>query len=235
MKFFGKVKERISRNRLGKKFLEQYGFKTLVFALMSLIISVAFAVFNAVLAVLAQSVWYGALAAYYIMLILFRSGVIISDRACRKRIVDERRLLTAQNKIHLASGVFLVITEVAMAAAVAQMVMHTPPVKAGEITAIANAAYAFFKIAAAIVNLVKAKKFADPVSQSLRCLNFADACMSMASLTVVLLTTFENGDDARFLLTMKACVGGAVCVLVMALATYMILTSAKQLRVNINE
>lgn len=235
MKFNDKIIERISRNRLGEMFLEQYGFKTLVFALISLVISVAFAVFNGVIAVLTRSVWYGALAAYYIMLILFRSGVILADRVCRRRTEDEQRLFAAQNKIHLASGAFLVITEVAMAAAVAQMVMNTPPVKAGEITAITNAAYAFFKITTAVINLVKAKKYADPVSQSLRCLNFADACMSMTSLTVVLLTTFGENDEGGFLLTMKACVGGAVCAIVFALATYMIITSAKKLRKDIDE
>lgn len=235
MKLKEKVKERISRNRFGKMFLEHYGFKTLVFAFLSLFISVAFAVFNGVIGVLERSLWYGALAAYYITLVLFRSGVIIADRVCNKRLGDGEKLLTAQNRIHLASGAFLVVTEIAMAAAVTQMVMFEVPVDKGEIMAITNAAYAFTKITMAILNLVKAKKFADPVSQSLRCLNFADACMSMVSLTVVLLTTFQDGDGETFMLTMKACVGFAACALVLALATYMIITSVKKLRNNSDE
>ncbi|MCM1546721.1 MAG: hypothetical protein NC033_06800 [Clostridiales bacterium] len=231
MKIFGKFKERIKRNRPDKTFSERYGFKTLVLAVVSLVISVAFAVFNGVIGVLERSVWYGALAAYYIMLILFRGGVIAALRACKKRYEgDGDKLALSQHKIHLASGAFLVITEVAMATAVAQMVMSAPPASSGEIMAIATAAYTFFKITTAIINLVKAKKYADPVSQSLRCLSFADACMSMVSLTVVLLTTFGGGDDDGFLLTMKACVGFAACAVVLALATVMIITSAKKLR-----
>ncbi|MCM1439057.1 MAG: hypothetical protein NC131_07575 [Roseburia sp.] len=204
--------------------------KTVALALIALIISVAFAVFNGVIAVLERSVWYGALSAYYITLIFFRGGVIIADRVCRKKF--EGAVFSAvQNKIHLASGAFLVITEGAMAVAVTQMVMYAPPVAMGEILAIANAAYAFFKITTAIINLVKAKKFADPVSQSLRCLNFADACMSMVSLTVVLLTTFgQGGETGGGFIALKACVGFAACALVLALATYMIVASAKKLR-----
>ena len=180
--------------------------------------------------------WYGALAAYYITLILFRGGVITADRICGKRLKDEEQELSyARQKIRLASGAFLVITEGAMAVAVTQMVMFTPPVESGEIMAISTAAYAFFKITMAIINLVKSKRYADPVSQSLRCLNFADACMSMASLTVVLLTTFGKDDSESFLLWMKACVGFAVCAVVLALATVMIITSAKKLRKNSDE
>lgn len=235
MKFIDKVKDRISRNRLGKAFLEEYGFRTLLFAFLSLIFSVAFAVFNGVFAVLEHSVWYGSLAAYYVMLILFRSGIMIADRACKKRLSDCDKLLTAQNKIHLASGAFLVVTEIAMAAAITQMVIFTPIVNRGKIMAIANAVYAFTKITTAVFNLIKAKRFADPVSQSLRCLNFADACMSMVSLTVVLLTTFGESNEDSFLLAMKACVGFAACVIILALATYIIITSAKKLRNTDNE
>lgn len=231
MKVIDGVKKCISRSRLGKMFLEHYGFKTLVLAGVSLVISVAFAVFNGVIAVLESSLWYGALAAYYIMLILFRGGVIIAERVCGKKLSeDEEKYLTAQHKIHLASGAFLVITEIAMGVAVTEMVMYAPPVKSGEIMAITTAAYTFYKITMAIINLVKAKRHADPVSQSLRCLNFADACMSMVSLTVVLLTTFQDGDGESFLLWMKASVGFAACAVVLGLATFMIVTSAKKLR-----
>lgn len=216
-------------------FLEQYGFKTFVVALLSLIVSVAFALFNGVIGILEKSAWYGTLAAYYITLIIFRSGVIVVDRVCKNRNYGGDRLLHAQNKIHLASGAFLVVTEIAMAAAITQMVIFPTPVNRGEILAIATAAYAFTKITMAIYNLFKAKKFADPVSQSLRCLSFADACMSMVSLTVVLLVTFTEEPDENFMIPMKAGVGFAACAIVLALATYMIITSAKKLRKNEDE
>lgn len=231
MKIVRSIKERVRSTRYGKMFLEQYGFKTVVFAVLSLIISVAFAVYNGVIGIIARSVWYGALSAYYISLVLFRGGVLIAARKCGKSGDGDARLVSIrQNKIHLASGAFLVIIAIAMGVAVTQMVMFSPPVVSGTITAITNAAYAFYKITMAIINMVKAKKYADPVSQSLRCLNFADACMSMVSLTVVLLATFGGEDDETFMLPMKACVGFAACVLVLALASRMIIISAKRLR-----
>ena len=224
-----KLTDRIKNTKLGKLFLEQYGFKTLVLAFLSLIISIVFAVFNAVFGVLERSVWYGALAAYYVTLILFRSGVIIAERVCSKRAEGDK-LLNAQNRIYLASGAFLVVTEIAMAAAVTQMIIYGTPIARGEILAIATAAYAFTKISLAIYNLVKAKKYADPVSRSLRCLNFADACMSMVSLTVVLLTTFGREQEEEMTIYLKAFSGFAACALVLALATYMIISASKKLK-----
>ena len=221
-----KFTERLKNTKFGKTFLEEYDFKTLVLAILSLIMSIVFAVFNGVIGVLERSVWYGALAAYYVTLILFRSGVIVADRLCRRR---SGNLLTAQNRIYLASGAFLVITEIAMAAAVTQMIIFGTPIKRGEILAIATAVYAFTKITLAIYNLVKAKKYADPVSRSLRCLNFADACMSMVSLTVVLLTTFGNEqEEGTMMIYLKAVSGFLACALVLALASYMIITAAKK-------
>ena len=222
-----KLTEKVKNTRFGKMFLEQYSFKTLVVALISLIFSIVFAVFNGVFGVLEKSVWYGALAAYYVTLIIFRVGVITADRLCRRRGVG---LLTAQTKIYLASGAFLVITEIAMAAAVTQMIIYGTPVARGEIMAIATAAYAFTKISLAIFNLVKAKKYADPVSRSLRCLSFADACMSMVSLTVVLLATFGQEQEAETMMYLKATAGFAACAAVLALATCMIITAVKKLK-----
>lgn len=234
MKAVDKIKERIARNRYGKAFLEQYGFKTTVLAFVSLIISFAFAVMNGVFGILESSLWYGALAGYYILLIIFRSSVIIADARCRRKYLQETaKYVSAQNVIRLASGAFLVIVEIAMAAAVTQMVLADRPVKSGEIMAISTAAYAFYKFTMAVINLVKAKRHGDPVAQSLRILNFADACMSMASLTVLMLATFGEGegqDTSSFELITKACVGFAACAVVLAAAAVMIAVSAKKLR-----
>lgn len=67
-----------------------------------------------------------------------------------------------------------------MAAAVTETVLSRRAADFDEITAIANAAYTFYKMTMAIVNLVRAKRFSDPVVQALRNVNFADACMAIA-------------------------------------------------------
>ncbi|MCM1295428.1 MAG: hypothetical protein NC311_07780 [Muribaculaceae bacterium] len=208
MKFTQKLREKIMSTKWGKRFFEEYEFKTFVLSLISLIITVAFVVMNCVSAVLYSSVWYASVAGYYGALIAFRAGVLIADRKCRKRFCgDEESLRRAQNNIYLASGAFLIIVQIAMCGAVSTLIIYNRPQSGGQIMAIANAAYAFWKITTAIINLVRAKKHGDLTAQSLRNLNFADACMSIVSLTVLLLSVFGENDDALFLMTMKCGVG----------------------------
>lgn len=215
-----------------RKYLDwEYGSKTTVFALISLCVNVAFAVMNCVLAVRERALWYGALTAYYALLILFRAATVSAAQYGKRRYGSEGEDYEAmQNKLYLACGAFLVLIELAMCAAVTQMVLSKKQVRGGQIYAIATAAYAFFKITMAVYHLVKAKKYADPVSQSLRNLNFADACMSMVSLTVLMLSVFDEGESGSFPVTVKASVGFAACAIVSAVAIAMIVKSLKKIR-----
>ena len=88
----------------------------------------------------------------------------------------------------------------------------------------------FYKLVAAIVNLVRAKKSGDYVVQSLRNLNFVDACMSMVSLTVLMLGVFDETGDESFLLPMKAGVGFAACFITLPIAVTMILKTSFALK-----
>lgn len=87
----------------------------------------------------------------------------------------------------------------------------------------------------AIYNLLKARRFNDPVVQALRNVNFADACMSVASLTVAMLSTFGDFGGARIF---EAVVGFAACAAIMVMAIRMIVLGAvfmKRMRKHTNE
>lgn len=208
--------------------MQSYGNKTVFFALVSLVANLAFAVMNGVTAAMYSSLWYGALAGYYTILIVFRSGVIIAQTVCRKKYSDnEYYREKADVKIYLGSGAFLVVLEIAMAVAVVQMVMTPKPAPTGQIVAIATAAYTFYTMTMAIINLVKARKTNDYVTQTLRNINLATACMAMLSLTVSLIATFGVDDD---MFEVKVVAGVAVCAVTLALATYMIVKASKRLK-----
>lgn len=94
--------------------------------------------------------------------------------------------------------------------------------------AITNAAYTFYKMTMAIYNLIKARKFNDPTVQALRNINFADACMALVSLTVILLSTFGEPDADSGLIILKALVGFAACAVIIAMAIRMVVVGHKQ-------
>lgn len=220
-------KKCLGRYKFTAKIMDNYGFKTAVFSLCSFAFTVAFATMNLVSAIRYRLVWYAAIAAYYFILLVFRGGIIFADRKYRKELGENtEKYGRVKWKIYLAGGAVLVVLEFAMAVAVTQTVLSRRPMHKGEIMTIANAAYTFYKMTMAVYNLLKARKFRDPVVQALRNINFADACMSIVSLTVLMLSTFGDPDGMMFI---KAGTGFAACATIIAMASVMIVSAYKKL------
>lgn len=231
-----RAKERMKRHRLFEKVFENYDFNTLFFAGLSLVVNVAYAVMNAVSAFKYSSVWYGAFAVYYFTLILFRGLIVLLNAKSSKRFGSgTAQYELAKIKIYIFSGAVLVLITVAMSAVVTQRILVKEQVASGQIMMIANAAYTFYRMAMAIVNFVRAKKFRDPVVQSLRNLNLVNACMAMLSLTVGMIATFGGGDA---MLAVECVIGFATCAISLAVATVMLIRGNKLLKSassNLNE
>ena len=99
------------------------------------------------------------------------------------------------------------------------------------ITAIAMAAYTFTAFTVAIVNVVKYRKYNSPVFSASKAISFAAACVSMLTLTSTLLTTFSDGTMGQAEQKMMlGSVGGAVSMVVVAAAIYMIVVGTKKLK-----
>lgn len=221
-----KIEERLKRNAILSNLLEDYTYKTAIFSIFSVIITIAFATTNLVGAIRYKRVWYGAIAGYYFLLLLFRGGILLANRMCSKRQVGvayEKSKL----KIYLSGGILLILIEFAMAAIITNLMLSSNPNQKGEIMTIATAAYTFYKIIMAIINLVKAKKSQNLITQALRNINLADACMSLVSLTVLMLSTF-GGDNE--LIIIKATTGFAVCAFIIVLSIMMIVKASKGLK-----
>lgn len=218
----------LKKRKLIANIMENYGFKTFVFSLCSFSLTVAFAIMNLVSALRYGLVWYYAISAYYAILLVFRGGIIFADSKCRKKYAsDESSLKKRKWRIYSSGGVVLLLLEVAMCLAVTEMMFSRRPMRSGQIMTIANAAYTFYKMTMAIYNLFKAKRYNDPVVQALRNINFADACMAIVSLTVLMLTTFGGEENMIYI---KASVGFAACATIMATAVLMIVNGIKNLK-----
>lgn len=127
-------------------------------------------------------------------------------------------------------GIFLLVIDVVMAAVITQTIVSHRPVTGGTVMAITNAAYVFYKMSLSVYHLVKAKRNADPVAQALRNLNFADACMSLVSLTVLMYAVFSENSSATETLFVQSAVGFTVCIVLILTACLMIIKANRILR-----
>ncbi len=214
------------------RLFREYGFRTILFALFSFLINIAFAVYNGVIAGLNGSAWYGALAGYYGLLIVLRGVLLLYHAARRKRIrrgQTEEETYRRDVKIYMACGGLLILLPAALSAVIARTVSGEAFVHAG-LTIYAYAAYAFTKVGLAIYHFVKTQRSDEMTVRAAKHINLADAFVSILALQTAMFHEFGGGDiDVPM---MNAVTGAVVCALTAAIGIFMIIVAARKLRKN---
>lgn len=206
--------------------LHNYGHRTIIFAIGTFFMSVVYGIFNGYLGIAGQSIWYGALAAYYIFLAFIRGGVLAYHGKKHAGKLENDDLEKA--KTYRNSGILLLIVNTALSAAIAQMIFDDRFFTYADWTIFASAAYAFFKITMSIINLFKARKQDDLTIEAIRNINLMDATVSILALQTALLHTFQ--DETVDISLFNTLTGAAVSVFTLALGVYMIVKATKKIK-----
>lgn len=214
------------KSKIVSKLLDDWGYRTVIFAVFSLIINIAYSVFNGVIALLVGSIWYGALATYYILLTLLRGSIVAYHKNKGKYREED---VGVENVIkYRRCGVLLIILPLSLSFAILQMVRDNNAFIHYGWVVYAVALYAFYKITMAIYNMFKAKKNDDMTVKALRCVSLADALVSILALQTTLLHAFSNG--GTFVAFANALTGACVCAITLILGVYMVVNANKKLK-----
>lgn len=205
--------------------LRNFGFRTLIFAVGSFVMSILFSAFNAYMGIANRSIWYGALASFYIALALLRGGVLVyhKNRIGKKDKAQNEEYTKA--KIYRNSGIITLVLNVALSSAIAQMIFSDAHFSYIGWTIFAYAFYAFYKITMSIISFVKAHKQTDLTVTAIRNINLVDALVSILALQTALLTMF--GDGTVNISLMNTMTGVVVSLLSVAIGVYMIVSATK--------
>lgn len=233
-RFIPKIKEmmleRAKSHPFANSLLTSYGFRTVAFSVLSFVINIGFAVFNAVLGVMTLSYWYAIFACYYIFLSVLRGVILVGSYQAKKRAAGDETVYSVYKfKLYRMCGIFLLILELALAAAVSLMILSTRPTEYSEIMAITSAAYTFYKIIFAIVNVFKVRRLQDPMLQCFRNINLTDAAVSLLTLQVTLVAVFSD-ERTEMMNILNAVTGFIVCALTVVMGILMIVRSTIRLK-----
>ncbi|MBE5753849.1 MAG: hypothetical protein E7340_00745 [Clostridiales bacterium] len=215
------------KSKFASHLLDNWGFRTVVFACFSLVLNFAYSIFNGAIAFLIGSIWYGALALYYVTLTLLR-GSIIAYHKNKNIKYEQKDIKRAEIKKYRRCGVLIVILPLSLSFAILEMVISNSAFIRYGWVVYAVAAYAFYKIIMAIYNMFKAKKNDDMTVRALRCISLADALVSILALQTTLLYTFSTNLQTNAFA--NALTGAAVCAITLALGIYMIINANKLLK-----
>ena len=208
--------------------LRSFGFRTVIFAIGSFLMSMLFSGFNAYMGIVNRSIWYGSLSAFYISLMFLRGGVLIYHKNRLGKEVDLNREELSKAKVYKNSGIITLILNVALSVAIAQMIFADAHFSYLGWTVFAFAAYAFFKITVAIITLFKAHRQDDLTVRAIRNINLIDALVSILALQTALMSAFGDGTLNTSL--MNTLTGSVVSLLSIGIGVYMIVSTNKQIK-----
>ncbi len=216
-KHYRTVKEKLREHKHIGKLMQNYGLRTVIFATFSAAVTLAFAAYHGVIAYLYHSVWFGALATYYIILLVIRGGIVLYHG---KRRGKGRQKETDIRK-YRGCGIGLMITISALSATIWEMVQNSAATRRAGLMIYVVATYTFYKITMSIVNFIKAKKQGDYTVDALRNINVADAAVALLALQASMLQEFSDTGLPIF----NILTGAGVCLFVFGLGLYMVIRS----------
>lgn len=190
----------------------------------SFMINVLYAVMQLGLGFINHSVWFYALSGYYLLLAAMRFLLLKNSRN-----ESLGKNLYREYLNYRLCGIILLLMNITLSVIAFYIVSQNKGFTYHYIMTISMAAYTFTVFTTAVVNLIRYRKYNSPVISASKIINLVAAFVSMLSLETAMFTAFGEGNSPNFRKIMTACTGSAVCVIVLAMAIYMIDHSTKQL------
>ena len=124
-------------------------------------------------------------------------------------------------------GILLLLLNLSLAGIVLLTIVNGTARTYPEIMVISIAAYTFYKMTIAVINMVKVRKLQSPILITIRNIGLADALVSMLTLQMTMLASFQEKSslDANY---MNGVTGLVVSMLIVALGAGMIYQSYKR-------
>ena len=187
----------------------------------------AYACFQLCLGLWHASVWFYAMAVYYLLLAAMRLLLLRHTRSH----APGRFRRTEWRKYRLC-GACLLVMNLALGVIIAYFVLRIREFRHHEITTLAMATYTFAAMILAIIGAVRYKRFGSPVYSAAKAISLVSATVSMLTLENAMLTAFGVDGGEQFHQFMLGGSGIAVMLIVQGIALHMILNARRNLKPN---
>ncbi|MBQ7919418.1 MAG: hypothetical protein IJ324_05710 [Lachnospiraceae bacterium] len=223
IRFFKKVRQ---ENKYVVRYFSDTHLRINISLYISLAINTAYALLQFGMGLTHSSIWFYSLCVYYLLLAVMRFFLLKHTRTHE----------TAENSklewlIYRFCGVLLLLMNSTLGAMVFYMTWQGRTFRHHQITTIAMAAYTFFTLTKAIIQVVKFRKYKSPVYSATKVVGLTSALVSMLTLENAMLTAFSESGQETFILIMNGATGGVVTSTVLVIAIYMIVNSTKQIKI----
>lgn len=221
VEFFRRGRTLLHQIPFTHRYLAELDFRAEVSLRLSLLVDVCYCAYKTGTALYCRSTWFGALAFYYTVLAAERF-FLLHD------LGKTRQDPLAALRKYRSCGALLLILTAAVAAIGCHAIFGGSTVKYPGHMIYGAAAYTFYKLFAAIVNLIRYRRLKSPVYTASKVVALAAALTALFSLQTAMLAAF--GGDTVWQAHMNALTGCGVLILITALSLAMLLQGHRKLR-----
>lgn len=217
--------KKLSGIPLFRKYFTEAAFRTETSLYTGFFINLLYAGIKLFSGIYYKSIWFGALAFYYILLALMRFSLL---HQVRKK-ENGKDKVPEWHRYRLC-GIILLFMNVALVGIIVFVVHLNSGFEYPGMLIYVMAMYTFYAAITAVVNVVKFRKYGSPVLSAAKVINLTAALVSMLSLETAMLTQFGAAEDAGFRQIMTASTGAGISILVLGMAAYMIAHATKMIK-----
>lgn len=214
------VKENVLTNRFIKPLVEDEEKRFLLDLFREQVINFGYGIFKTISGLVMAIPWVWADGLYNLVQGIIQLAQITLHR---KHLPLEK-----QWKSYRISGWMILLVHLTMTGLVFMMIHQGQAEEYPGYMIFATAAFAFYKLISAFIDVAKDRKHVSPVDSSVYLLDLTQALFSIFSLQVAMLHAFDEGTMNVKL--MNSMTGGVVCLLVMGTGIYMIRRANRELK-----
>ncbi|MBQ9795380.1 MAG: hypothetical protein IJW36_00260 [Clostridia bacterium] len=209
----------MQKHKFTNKLLEDYGYRTIAFSVISFILNVAYISFVLVMAIMSKTAWYFTITVYYIVLAFMKGNVFYSKKKYGTEIKEARAFRF--------SGIMFVVMTIVFSGVIVLIYKANHYFEYAGLLIYAVAAFTFYKLTLGIINIFKARKHDDLYIQNIRNINLANALISIIILQVAMFQAFSPSSNLGIA---NALTGAGVSAIILILGIFMIIKANKRLK-----
>ena len=224
-KRYKEIKQKVYDNPLTNRYLTDVQFKNHVSLYCSLAVNLLYVGTNVFSAIFYRSGWFAIFAAYYIILAIIRFLLV---RYINKNKLGEKRLM--ELKRSRLCAVILTTLNLVLSGAVLMILYQDRGFQYHGVLIYVMAMYTFYVTTTAIIDLVKYRKYDNPILSTSKAIKMAAALVSMLSLETAMFSQFGEEMSPENQRIMIALTGAGVSIVVIVIAIYIIVRSTKEIK-----
>ncbi len=210
----------VNRYTLTSRYVHDKDFRFTVSLYLEQLINAFYGIFKTASGAVLGSAWIGADGLYN----LAQAVIQLIQILRRKKNLDMMR----QWKSYRFCGWLILLMHLTVVGLVFQMTRMGRLEEYPGVQIFATAAFAFYKLITAVIDVAKDRKNKAPIDSSVMLLDLAQALFSIYSLQVAMIHQF--GGSARYAALMNNLTGTAVCAMIMGMGIYMLRRSRREMK-----